>query len=124
MGTVSIVEVTDKALLRKFVDLPNRMYRDQPEFVPAFYGDDIADWDPERNPAFAHCEARAFLAYKDGKIVGRIGAILNHKANEKWKINRMRFSQADFIDDAEVADALFNEVENWAKEKELYLKNN
>ena len=117
MGTVSIVEVTNKALLRKFVDLPNKIYHDIPEYVPSFYSDDLSDWDPKKNPAFSHCEARAFLAYRDGKIVGRIGAILNHKANEKWNMNRMRFSQVDFIDDKEVADALFNKVESWAKEK-------
>lgn len=117
MGKVEIVEVNSKSQLRKFVTVPNVMYKDVPQFVPAFYGDDLADWDKKKNPAFQYCEARAFLAYKDGEIVGRIGAILSHKANEKWGTKRMRFSQMDFIDDAEVADALFGTVEKWAKEK-------
>ena len=114
---VEIREVTTKGELRKFVDYPNQLYRDVPQFVPAFYGDDLADWDREKNPAFDYCEARCFLAYRDGEIVGRIGAILSHRANEKWGTRRMRFSQVDFIDDREVSAALFVAVEDWAREK-------
>lgn len=116
-SSVVVKEVTCKRDLRKFVDFPNKLYKNNINFVPAFYGDDIADWDKEKNPAFEYCEGKCFLAYKDGKIVGRIGAILNHKANEKWQTNRMRFSQVDFIDDISVSAALFNAVEDWAKEK-------
>lgn len=114
---VEIREVCSKAELRQFVDYPNQLYRDIPQFVPAFYGDDLADWDRSKNPAFEYCEARNFLAWRDGEIVGRIGAILSHKANETWGTNRMRFSQVDFIDDTEVSAALFQAVENWAREK-------
>lgn len=114
---VEIREVCSKAELRQFVDYPNQLYRDIPQFVPAFYGDDLADWDRSKNPAFEYCEARNFLAWRDGEIVGRIGAILSHKANETWGTNRMRFSQVDFIDDMEVSAALFHAVENWAREK-------
>ncbi len=114
---IKLVEVKTKAQRRVFVDYPNKLYRDDPHFVPAFYGDDMADWDPQKNPAFAYCEARAWLAYRDGKVVGRIGAILSHRANEKWGTKRMRFSQVDFIDDPAVSDALFQKVEEWAKEK-------
>ncbi len=115
--TVEIIEVETKAQLRKFVDFPNILYKDNPNFVPAFYGDDLADWDKDKNPAFDYCDAKCFLAYKSGEIVGRIGAILSYKANEKWETQRMRFSQVDFIDDIEVSTALFAAVENWAKEK-------
>ncbi len=116
-ASVVIKEVTTKNELRKFVDVPNVLYRDVPQFVPAFYGDDLADWDKKQNPAFEYCEGKTFLAYKNGKIVGRIGAILSHKSNEKWGTKRMRFSQVDFIDDIEVSSALFSAVEEWAKEK-------
>ncbi len=116
-GTVTVKEVTTKSELRKFVDFPNKMYKDVKQFVPAFYGDDLDDWDKKKNPAFDYCEGKTFLAYKNGEIVGRIGAILSHKANEKWGTRRMRFSQVDFIDDIEVSSALFAAVENWAKEK-------
>ena len=117
MSEVQIVEVNNKKQLRKFVSLPNKMYKNVPQFVPAFYGDDMSDWDKSKNPAFQYCEARAFLAYRDGKIVGRIAGILNRQANEKWHTNRMRFSQVDFIDDPEVSKALFDTAEKWAVEK-------
>lgn len=115
--TVTVKEVKNKRMLRKFVMFPNKMYKDVEQFVPAFYGDDMADWDKKKNPAFEYCEAKCFLAYKGSKLVGRIGAILSHKANEKWGTRRMRFSQVDFIDDIEVSSALFAAVEKWAKEK-------
>ena len=113
---VSIVEVTTKAQLRRFVDYPNQLYKDVPQFVPATYGDDLADWDRSKNPAFSYCDARCWLAERDGEIVGRIGAIRSRKANEKWGTNRMRFTQVDFIDDTEVSAALFATVEDWARE--------
>ncbi len=114
---VTVKEVQSKAELRKFVDFPNKLYKDVPQFIPAMYGDDLADWDPKQNPAFEYCEGKCFLAYRNGKIVGRIGAILSRKANEKWNTKRMRFSQVDFIDDEEVSAALFQAVENFAREK-------
>ncbi len=114
---IEIKEVLTKADLRRFVDYPNQLYKDVPQFVPAFYGDDLSDWDREKNPAFGYCEARCFLACREGEIVGRIGAILSHKSNETWGTNRMRFSQVDFIDDPAVSDALFAAVEEWAREK-------
>lgn len=113
---VSIVEVTTKAQLRRFVDYPNQLYRGVPQFVPATYGDDLSDWDRQKNPAFSYCDARCWLAERDGEIVGRIGAIRSRKANEKWDTNRMRFTQVDFIDDPEVSAALFAAVEDWARE--------
>lgn len=111
---ISIVEVTTKAQLRRFVDYPNELYKNVPQFVPATYSDDLEDWDREKNPAFAYCDARCWLAYRNGQIVGRIGAILSRKANEKWGTNRLRFTQVDFIDDPEVSQALFRTVEDWA----------
>ncbi len=116
-ATVTVREVTTKRERRLFVNYPNVLYRDTPQFVPAFYDDDMADWDPKKNPAFEYCEAKCWLAWRDGKIVGRIAAILSHRANEKWGTNRMRFSQVDFIDDEKVSAALFAAVEAFAREK-------
>ena len=67
-NTILIKEVTSKAERKIFVDFPNRLYRDIENFVPAFYGDDMADWDRAKNPAFEYCEARAFLAYRNGEV--------------------------------------------------------
>lgn len=114
---VEIREVLNKSDLKKFVVYPNLLYKDVPQYMPPFISEDLADWDPKKNPAFAYCEAKCFLAWRDGEIVGRIGAILSKKANEKWNTHRMRFTQVDFIDDYEVSEALFAAVESWAKEK-------
>ena len=113
--TLNIREVTTKEELRRFVDYPNVLYKDVRQYVPAFYADDLDDWDREKNPAFSYCDAKCFLAWRDGEIVGRIGAILSHKANETWNTRRMRFTQVDFIDDREVSAALFAAAEDWAR---------
>lgn len=114
---VTVTEVLTKKDRKRFVTYPLSLYKNCPQFVPPLLGDDYADWDPKKNPAFSYCEAKSFLAWRDGKVVGRIGAILSHRANERWGTRRMRFSQVDFIDDDEVVDALFAAVEAWAKEK-------
>lgn len=112
---VTIKEVTNKRDLRRFVDFPNQLYRDVPQFVPPLLSDDLSDWNRKENPAFEYCDAKCWLALRDGQIVGRIGAILSRKANEKWNTSRMRFTQVDFIDDPEVSEALFSTVENYAR---------
>lgn len=114
---IIIKEVTTKADLRRFVDYPNVLYKDVKAYIPAIFEDDMDDWDPKKNPAFSYCEARNWLALRDGEVVGRIGAILSHRANETWNTRRMRFTQVDFIDDYEVSAALFAVVENWARAK-------
>ena len=112
---VEIREVTSKKDLRRFVTFPQVLYGDNPNFVPPMISEDLSDWDPTDNPAFDYCDAKCWLAFRDGKIVGRIGAIHSRKANEKWNTARMRFTQVDFIDDAEVSDALFATVEEYAR---------
>ena len=114
---VTVKKVTTKKEIKTFVNFPNILYADDPLFVPATYSDDLGDWNRKKNPAFEYCDADAFLAYKDGKVVGRIAAILSRRANKTWGYNRLRFSQVDFIDDEEVSAALFKAVEDYAKEK-------
>ena len=113
---VEIREVLSKGDLKRFVTFPNKLYRDVPQYIPSLVSDDMADWNRKSNPAFSYCEARCWLALRDGEIVGRIGAILSRAANEKWNTRRMRFTQVDFIDDYEVSEALFQAVEGWARE--------
>ena len=115
MSDIRIVEVSTKAQLKAFVDFPNKLYKDAPNFVPSTFSDDMSDWDEKANPGFEYSEAKPFLAYRGDEIVGRIGLILSHKANEKFNQKRVRFSQVDFIDDMEVSAALFKTVEDWAK---------
>ncbi len=113
---VEIKLVKTKNDLRKFVDFPNKLYKNNKFFVPAFYGDDLDDWDKKKNPAFEYCDAECYLAYKDNKLVGRIGVIISHAANKKFNTKRCRFTQVDFIDDYEVSSALFETAEKYAIE--------
>jgi GNAT superfamily N-acetyltransferase len=116
--SVKIVKVGTKSELRKFVTFPiDKLYKDNPYYVPALVLDEMGTLDLSKNPAFDFCERDLFLAYKDSQVVGRIAAIINHRANEVWNQKYARFGFVDFFDDNEVVDALFETAENWAKEK-------
>jgi hypothetical protein len=91
------------------------MYKGNPYYVPSMPFDDINTFDKNKNGAFEFSEAECFLAYKDGKVVGRVAAIVNHKANEAWKVNQVRFGWIDFIDDLEVSKALLDAVVEFGK---------
>ena len=105
--SIVIKKVSDKASIKKFVYFNINLYKGCEQYVPPLIYDEIATLNKEKNPAFDHCEAVYFLAYKDGEIVGRIAAIINHKGNDIWKQKYARFGFVDFIDDAEVVDKLF-----------------
>jgi GNAT superfamily N-acetyltransferase len=115
--SVSIKEITTKKELRQFVKFNMNLYKENPFHVPGLTDEEMMTLSKEKNPAFEVSEAIYFLAYKDNKIVGRIAGIINHRSNETWKQKHARFGFVDFIDDDEVADKLFQAVENWAKEK-------
>ncbi len=114
---VNIVKVENNKQLKKFVNFGNELYKNNKYFVPELFADAMTTLRKDRNAAFEFCEADYFLAYRDGKIVGRIAAIINHKANEKWGLKAARFGWVDFIDDNEVVDTLFATAESWAKER-------
>ena len=103
--------------LKKFVEFQIDLYKGNPYFVPPLVSDEIATLDSKVNPAFDHCESAYFMAYRDGKAVGRIAAMINKQVNEKENSRQARFGFVDFIDDAEVSKALFDAAEKWAKEK-------
>ncbi len=111
------VKEDDKALKKAFVKFPIKLYKDCPYYVPSLILDELDTLNTKKNPAFDFCEMQMFLAYKENKIVGRIAAIINHKANEVWNEKHARFSLADFIDDNEVVDALFAAAIKWVKDK-------
>ena len=107
-----------KSNLLKFVHFPiDTLYRDSEYFVPPLVTDEINTLRPDKNPAFDFCEAVYYLAYRDGKIVGRVAGIINHVCNERSGKKEARFSYIDFIDDAEVVDALIEAVTRWGKSK-------
>lgn len=114
---VNIVKVESNKQLKKFARFGYELYKGNPYYVPELYEDTMDTLRKDRNAAFEFCEADYFLAYRDGKIVGRIAAIINNRANEKWGTKAVRFGWVDFIDDNEVVDSLFETVEQWGRER-------
>jgi len=115
--SVEIRKVSTRRELKIFSQLPNKMYKDNPYYVPTLAADDLNTFDKKKNAAFEFCEADYFLAYKDGEVVGRVAAILNPRANDAWGKKSARFGWIDFIDDEEVSAALISTVEAWARER-------
>lgn len=110
---VEIKEVESKRDKRLFATFPTDLYKDVPQAIPDIVLDEMDNFNPKKNPAYEYCDAKQFLAFKEGKCVGRIGAIISRAANEKWGTKRIRFTRVDFIDDIEVSTALFKAVEDW-----------
>lgn len=114
---LEIREVISAADRKLFVDFQFQIYKNNEFWVPPIKDDEIKQLDPKKNPAFAFCEARFWLAFRDRKCVGRIAAIINRNYNEKIGRKMGRISRVEFIDDAEVSALLFKTAENWLKEK-------
>ncbi len=113
---VEIKEVLSKSDVKKYVNFPDKLYKGVENYVPELKSEEYSMYSPKTNFSFEYCDARFFLAYRDGKIVGRIGAIVNKTGNEMWNEKKIRITRIDFIDDLEVSGALFNAVESWGKE--------
>ena len=113
---VEIVEVKNNRELRKFVAYVNELYKDNKYFVPDLIVDEVNTLRKDKNPAYEFSDGVFYLAYRDKKIVGRIGVLVNHRSNDKWGQNYARFSHFDFIDDYEVSGKLMDIAINWAKE--------
>jgi len=114
---VTIKEVSNKKEFEEFIWFGINLYKDNPYAAPPLFMDDSLNLKKGSNPALDFCDTVFYLAYKDGKVVGRIAGIINPRANESWNQKYARFGWVDFIDDPEVTDALFSSVEKWAKEK-------
>ena len=113
---VQVKEVKTRKEIKKFIEFPLEMYKGNPYFVPPLYSSEKVLF-KKKNPYASSADAVYYLAFKDGKVVGRISGIIQKDANLKWNRSRVRFTRFDSIDDQEVADALFDAVEKWAKEK-------
>ena len=99
-----------KANLRKFTEFQVDLYAGNPYYVPPLVSDDVRTLSPKDNPAFDFCEAAYFMAFRDGRPVGRIAGIINHQVNADSKRHSARFGFVDFIDDGEVSEALYKAV--------------
>ncbi|MFV0553562.1 MAG: hypothetical protein ACK5LR_02550 [Mangrovibacterium sp.] len=115
--SVTIQEVNNNKTLKDFVNLPYRLYKGNKYWVPPMKQEEMDSLLPDKNPAMEFCDTKFWVAYRDGKCVGRIGGIINKLWIEKKGELIGRFTRPEFIDDNEVADALFKVVKDWFTEK-------
>ena len=113
---IVVKQVVSKSDLKKFINFPFELYKNHPYNVPPLKFDETATLSKDKNPAFDYCEAKYWLAYKNNKVVGRIAGILNKSYIEKWGNKYLRFGWIDFEEDENIAKALLDAVENWARE--------
>lgn len=111
---IRLVEPTRREL-RKFTKFAIDLYQGNDCYVPPLIHDDVNTLSPKVNPAFDFCQCQCFMAYRDGKPVGRIAGIINNVVNARTGEKTLRFGFVDFIDDDEVVDALFQAVSDWGR---------
>ena len=114
---VDVRAISSKKEIKQFIQFANDLYKDCPYYCPPLFLDEMAVFDRSKNPAMDFSDFQLFLAYKNGKIVGRIAALINRKANEAWNVKHVRFGWMDFIDDLEVSHALLDAVADWGKKQ-------
>jgi GNAT superfamily N-acetyltransferase len=114
---IQVLPVRNNRQKKDFVNLPFQIYKDNPYWVPPLIRDEKKVMDPGHNPALGFCDAEFWLAYRDGKPVGRIAAIINHRYNEKTGEKNGRFFKLEFFDDAGVFKALMDTAAQWLKER-------
>jgi len=112
--TLTLKEVHTRRELGRFITFPETLYKNSPYWVPSLHSDEYNTLG-DRNPALEFCERALYLVLRGREIVGRIAAIINHKANERWKEEVVRFGWIDFIDDPEVVRMLINAAAAWGK---------
>ncbi len=121
--SVEVRPIYTKKEIRKFVDFANELYKDCKYYCPPLYSDEVDTFDTKKNPVFDVAECQLFLAYREEKIVGRIAALINYRANEHWGVKKVRFGWVDFIDDMEVSKALLDAAAAWGKSKGMDVLN-
>lgn len=117
MGNVCIKSVSTRRDLEKFIKFPITLYAGNGQFVPEMANDVRDSFNPDKNHGLSFTEVQAFIAERDGKVVGRIAGIINSRANKKWNSSVVRFGYIDFIDDPEVSKALLDTVVEWGRER-------
>lgn len=114
---INIVEVSSNRDKKKFIDFPHELYKDDPNYVPEIYIGQKELLSEKKNPFFRHSKVQLYLAYKGGKIVGRIAAIQNNEYNKFANANVGYFGMFDVIEDYSVAEKLLDTATTWVKEK-------
>lgn len=115
--SIELREVRSRKDLKRFVKFPFSLYENNPYWIPPLIKGELNTLQPETNPSLEDCEWIYLLAYKNGKLAGRIAGIINKRFIERWEKKHARFCWFDFIDDKEVSMRLLSAVEDWAREK-------
>ncbi len=118
---IQIIKVNSKSQLLKFIDFPEELYKGCENWVPALRSDEFTNFNPRKNPAYEFCECECYMAVDGGKILGRVAAIVNHKSNEIWKQQVVRFGWLDFVEDINVLEALLKAVEEFGLSRKCNL---
>ncbi|MCG2792188.1 MAG: GNAT family N-acetyltransferase [Weeksellaceae bacterium] len=119
MANINIKQVITEKEQMDFLKFPMELYKNDPNYVPPLIEEERNIWKKKENPALSYSEAKQFLAYKNGKIVGRIAVLINRKEEKELGIGKVRFGWLDFVDDAEVSQALMNEAIKFAQENQM-----
>ena len=117
--SVEIRPVKTRRELRRFVNFPEKLYRDNPYYIPPLMFDQMDTLDQEKGAAQEFCDSALYMAFRDGEMVGRVAAIVNRKANEQWNHKEVRFGWYDFIEDPEVAKALMDKVYEFGRAHQM-----
>ena len=118
MSQITIKRVESKRDLKRFIELHYDLYAGNPYDVPNLFNDEMKTLSKDKNAAFEFCEAEYFMAYNaENQLVGRVAAIINHRANKRWGRLCVRFGWIDFIDDINVSRALLQAVEDYGRSK-------
>ncbi|MCU7540878.1 GNAT family N-acetyltransferase [Riemerella anatipestifer] len=119
MASIVVKKVTNDKELQDFIKFPNKLYKENPNYVPPLNNDEKNIWKAEENPALSYSDAEQYLAYRNGEVVGRIALMVNYKEEKELGIKKLRFGWLDFIDDIEVSKVLMDKAIEVAKSKNL-----
>lgn len=118
-SALSVAPVETRADLKRFIDLPWAIYREDPHWVPPLKRDVRAAFDPTKHPFHLHSEAQPYLAVRGRDVVGRICAIRNRNHEALHEETVGFFGWFECVDDSEVAEALFDAARGWLRERGL-----
>ncbi|MEJ8591244.1 GNAT family N-acetyltransferase [Riemerella anatipestifer] len=119
MASIVVKKVTNDNELQDFIKFPNKLYKENPNYVPPLNNDEKNIWNAKENPALSYSDAEQYLAYRNGEVVGRIALMVNYKEEKELGVKKLRFGWLDFIDDIEVSKALMDKAIEVAKSKNL-----
>ena len=119
MLTIEKLDTTNKSHVRRFLNLPFRLYASHPQWVPPLFDDIALMLNRARHPFYEHSDADFFIAARDRRDVGRIAALENHRFNDYHQTKQAQFYLFDCENDQEVANALFERVFEWARGRGL-----